>query len=148
MLSIATATGAAFTPRVDVAAQAITNITPGSLHVGGLTGGEYFRLTDAKSLDCSLETIGNHLPNRYFLTFHPQSPHPGLDAISLHDRTTQISWSPREAAIGRMGPAFPPILPLASLDSRIAQARPASAVSTVRAGEDLSPQLPLPTEEP
>jgi VWFA-related protein len=52
--------------------------------VARLTGGEYFKLTDAKSLDRSLETIGNHLPNRYILTFHPQSPHPGLHAISLH----------------------------------------------------------------
>jgi VWFA-related protein len=52
--------------------------------VAKLTGGEYFKLTDAKSLEHSLETISNHLPNRYVLTFHPQSPHPGLHAIALH----------------------------------------------------------------
>ncbi len=51
--------------------------------VAHLTGGEYFKLTDAKSLEHSLETISNHLPNRYILTFHPQSPHPGLHAIAL-----------------------------------------------------------------
>jgi VWFA-related protein len=51
--------------------------------VARLTGGEYFKLTDAKSLERSLETISNHLPNRYILTFHPQSPHPGLHAIAL-----------------------------------------------------------------
>jgi len=52
--------------------------------VARLTGGEYFKLTDAKSLERSLETISDHLPNRYVLTFHPQSPHPGLHAIELH----------------------------------------------------------------
>ena len=51
--------------------------------VAHLTGGEYFKLTDAKSLERSLETISNHLPNRYILTFHPQAPHPGLHAIAL-----------------------------------------------------------------
>ena len=52
--------------------------------VAHLTGGEYFKLTDSKSLERSLETISDHLPNRYVLTFHPQSPHPGLHAIALH----------------------------------------------------------------
>jgi VWFA-related protein len=51
--------------------------------VAHLTGGEYFKLTDAKSLERSLETISNHLPNRYVLTFHPQSPQPGLHSIAL-----------------------------------------------------------------
>jgi hypothetical protein len=51
--------------------------------VAHLTGGEYFKLTDAKSLERSLETISNHLPNRYVLTFHPRSPHPGLHSIAL-----------------------------------------------------------------
>jgi VWFA-related protein len=51
--------------------------------VARLTGGEYFKLTDAKSLERSLETISDHLPNRYVLTFHPQSPHPGLHSITL-----------------------------------------------------------------
>jgi hypothetical protein len=51
--------------------------------VAHLTGGEYFKLTDAKSLERSLQTISNHLPNRYVLTFHPQSPHPGLHSIAL-----------------------------------------------------------------
>ena len=48
-----------------------------------LTGGEYFKLTDAKSLERDLATIGNHLPNRYLLSFHPPDPHPGLHAIAL-----------------------------------------------------------------
>jgi VWFA-related protein len=51
--------------------------------VAHLTGGEYFKLTDAKALERSLATISNHIPNRYVLSFQPQSPHPGLHVISL-----------------------------------------------------------------
>jgi len=54
--------------------------------VAHLTGGEYFKLTDAKSLAVSLQTISNHLPNRYVLSFQPQSPHPGPHALSLQLR--------------------------------------------------------------
>ena len=51
--------------------------------VAKLTGGEYFKLTSERGLERSIQTIGNHLPNRYVLSFHPQSPHPGLHAIGL-----------------------------------------------------------------
>jgi VWFA-related protein len=51
--------------------------------VARLTGGEYFKLTNAKSLERDLHTISNHLPNRYVLSFQPQAPHPGLHAIGL-----------------------------------------------------------------
>jgi VWFA-related protein len=51
--------------------------------VAHLTGGEYFKLTDAKALERSLATISNHIPNRYVLSFQPQSPHPGLHVIKL-----------------------------------------------------------------
>ncbi len=51
--------------------------------VARLTGGEYFKLTDSKSLERDLTTISNHMPNRYILSFQPQSPHPGLHAIGL-----------------------------------------------------------------
>ncbi len=51
--------------------------------VARLTGGEYFKLTNAKSLDRDLATISNHIPNRYVLSFQPQSPHPGLHALEL-----------------------------------------------------------------
>jgi hypothetical protein len=54
--------------------------------VARLTGGEYFKLTDAKSLETSLATISNHMPNRYVLTFQPQSPHPGFHFITLQLR--------------------------------------------------------------
>jgi VWFA-related protein len=51
--------------------------------VAHLTGGEYFKLTDARSLEQSLLTIANHLPNRYVLSFQPKDPHPGLHALTL-----------------------------------------------------------------
>jgi len=51
--------------------------------VARLTGGEYFKLTDEKSLERSLETISNHLPNRYILSFQPRSPHPGFHVLNL-----------------------------------------------------------------
>ena len=51
--------------------------------VAQLTGGEYFKLTDPKSLEHGLATIGNHLPNRYVLSFRPQSSEPGFHAISV-----------------------------------------------------------------
>ncbi len=54
--------------------------------VAHLTGGEYFKLNDAKSLERNLETISNHMPNRYVLSFQPQSPHPGLHVIDLRLR--------------------------------------------------------------
>jgi hypothetical protein len=52
--------------------------------VAELTGGEYFQFKDTKSLERDMETISNHIPNRYMLSFHPQSPHPGMHAVHLH----------------------------------------------------------------
>ena len=51
--------------------------------IAKLTGGEYFKLTDAKSLERDLHTISNHIPNRYILSFQPQSPHAGFHSLSL-----------------------------------------------------------------
>lgn len=48
-----------------------------------LTGGEYFKLTDEASLERNLQTISNHIPNRYILSFQPQSPHPGFHSLVL-----------------------------------------------------------------
>ncbi len=48
-----------------------------------LSGGEYFSFKDPKSLHRDLFTISNDVPNRYVLTFHPQSPHPGLHALTV-----------------------------------------------------------------
>jgi VWFA-related protein len=69
--------------------------------VATLTGGEYFKLGDSHTLERSLTTISNHIPNRYVLSFQPQSPHPGLHSITLHLKdysnlvvTARSSYSP------------------------------------------------------
>jgi VWFA-related protein len=54
--------------------------------VATLTGGEFFKLGDRRSLERNLTTISNHIPNRYVLSFQPQTPHPGLHSIELHLR--------------------------------------------------------------
>jgi VWFA-related protein len=51
--------------------------------VAKLTGGEYYKLGSEKTFERDLSTIANHIPNRYMLSFQPQSPHPGFHAISL-----------------------------------------------------------------
>jgi VWFA-related protein len=51
--------------------------------VARTTGGETFKFKDAKQLQRDLFTISNHIPNRYVLSFHPQSPHPGMHAVTL-----------------------------------------------------------------
>jgi VWFA-related protein len=51
--------------------------------VARLTGGEYFKLSNPKQLDHDLATISNHIPNRYMLSFQPQSPHLGLHTLDL-----------------------------------------------------------------
>jgi VWFA-related protein len=51
--------------------------------VARLTGGEYFKLADPGNLEHDLLTISNHVPNRYVLSYRPQSPHPGYHALDL-----------------------------------------------------------------
>jgi VWFA-related protein len=75
-------------PPLALAKMAAIMATDGLKHnvpetVAKLTGGEYFKLTNARNLERDLATISNHIPNRYILSFQPQSPHPGLHALSL-----------------------------------------------------------------
>jgi hypothetical protein len=51
--------------------------------VAHLTGGEFFKFSNVKSLDRDLITISNHVPNRYVLSFRPANPHPGAHALEL-----------------------------------------------------------------
>jgi VWFA-related protein len=51
--------------------------------VAHLTGGEYFKFKNVKTLDHDLFTIANHIPNRYVLSFVPHSPTPGFHSIVL-----------------------------------------------------------------
>ena len=48
-----------------------------------LTGGEYLGFSNQQNLDSDLNTIANHLPNRYLLSFQPVSPQPGLHSIAV-----------------------------------------------------------------
>jgi VWFA-related protein len=51
--------------------------------VARLTGGEFYKFHDGKTLDKDLFTLSNHVPNRYTLSFVPTSPTPGFHAIGL-----------------------------------------------------------------
>jgi VWFA-related protein len=51
--------------------------------VAQLTGGEYFKFENSRSLVRGMLTISNHIPNRYVLSFQPQSPHAGFHAVEL-----------------------------------------------------------------
>jgi VWFA-related protein len=51
--------------------------------VAQLTGGEYFKFENRRTLVNNLLAISNHVPNRYILSFQPQSPHPGFHAVEL-----------------------------------------------------------------
>ena len=67
-----------------------TNVPEAAAH---LTGGEYFKTENAKSLTKDMAKIANRLPNRYFLSFTPTSTHPGLHAINVALR------QPREGVV-------------------------------------------------
>jgi len=51
--------------------------------VAHLTGGEYYGFKDRRSLQKSMLTVSNHVPNRYVLSFHPESPRPGMHTLKL-----------------------------------------------------------------
>jgi hypothetical protein len=57
--------------------------------VARLTGGEYFKFENTRSLERGLITLSNQIPNRYSLSFSPPGDKPGLHAIQvrLKDRT-------------------------------------------------------------
>jgi VWFA-related protein len=83
--------------------------------VAHLTGGEYFKLTDPKKLERDLATISNHIPNRYVLSFQPQSVQPGLHTLSLQLKnypdlkiTARTSyWVDTEAGQATPSPSIP-----------------------------------------
>jgi VWFA-related protein len=51
--------------------------------VAHLTGGEFYKFKNAKSLEKDLLTISNRIPNRYVLSFRPQQPTPGPHALEV-----------------------------------------------------------------
>jgi VWFA-related protein len=103
--------GLSIMPEVQLAVQAMMTAidalrrnTPKT--ISRLTGGEYFPMSDAKSLGRDLQTVANHIPNRYVLSFQPQSPIPGFHAIKLkvpaYDKLTVSArdgyWADEDAA--------------------------------------------------
>jgi VWFA-related protein len=51
--------------------------------VARLTGGEYFKFENTRSLQRGLITISNQIPNSYALSFSPPADTPGLHAIDV-----------------------------------------------------------------
>lgn len=51
--------------------------------VATLSGGEHVRFDSKADLERQLETIANHIPARYILSFTPTSKQPGFHAISV-----------------------------------------------------------------
>lgn len=66
--------------------------------VAQVSGGEYFEFKDARSFERDLFTISNRMPNRYLLSFRPQSPHPGM-----HVLTVRLPDYPQLRVRGRRG---------------------------------------------
>jgi VWFA-related protein len=51
--------------------------------VAHVSGGEYFKFSDAKGLQRDMVRLSNHITNRYILSFHPLSPHVGFHALQV-----------------------------------------------------------------
>jgi VWFA-related protein len=51
--------------------------------ISRLTGGEYYKFNNDHSLEKGLVTISNHVPNRYVLSFRPQSPAQGPHVLDV-----------------------------------------------------------------
>ena len=66
--------------------------------VAEVSGGEYFKFKNVRSLQRDLIAISNHMPNRYLLSFQPQSPHVGMHAI-----TVKLPDYPQLKVAGRRG---------------------------------------------
>jgi VWFA-related protein len=54
--------------------------------VAHITGGEFYRFHDAKTMERDLVAISSHVPNRYLISFHPTAPHPGLHTLQVRLR--------------------------------------------------------------
>jgi VWFA-related protein len=77
--------------------------------VAQLSGGEYFSFKDTRGLDRALIALSNHIPNRYVLSFAPQSPHSGLHALGLRmkDNPEYVVTSRSSYWAEEEGPAAP-----------------------------------------
>lgn len=64
--------------------------------VANLTGGEYYKVGNDKSLDKALLTIAHYIPNRYVLSFRPQSPTPGPHALEVKLKDYSLNITARK----------------------------------------------------
>lgn len=83
--------------------------------VAHITGGESYRFHDPKSMQSDLIAITHHVPNRYLISFHPQSPHPGLHTLRVRlpqypklDVTARANYWIDEAPASSPQPGPPP----------------------------------------
>ena len=83
-VTVEIAPGAIATSRVAATATADSLAKNVPATVTRLTGGEYFKLGSERNIEQNLTAIGNHLPNRYILSFYPQSPHPGIHMLTVN----------------------------------------------------------------
>lgn len=51
--------------------------------VARVSGGEYFKFNDARTLERNLTRLSNHISNQYVLSFHPESPRAGFHVIGV-----------------------------------------------------------------
>ena len=51
--------------------------------IAAMTGGEYELFSSRKGFENRMNTISNHLHNRYLLSFEPKNPHSGLHQIRV-----------------------------------------------------------------
>jgi len=79
--------------------------------VAHLTGGEYFSFNNEKSLERGMQTLSNHVPNRYVLSFHPVNPHPGVHAVTLQLKDRPNLKVAARTSYWAEGPAAEAIVP-------------------------------------
>ena len=60
--------------------------------MASLSGGEYIRFDNKQEFDQNLNSIANHLPNRYILSFQPASSQSGFHLISVRLKS-HPNWS-------------------------------------------------------
>jgi VWFA-related protein len=78
--------------------------------VAHITGGEFYRFHDPKTMERDLVSLGSHVPNRYLISFHPSAPHPGLHTLAVRlPQYTKLDIRARANYwIDELAPATPP----------------------------------------
>lgn len=68
-----------------------------AVSLAGLTGGEFFRFSNAKELKADLISVSHDVLNYYVLSFRPSAPTPGLHAlrVEMRDRAAQVELRSR-----------------------------------------------------